>query len=61
VATRVRGSFGLLGMIYIIVGVFVAWINDYITVDLLRRVASALLAVLLWFLVLLDVNLRIPG
>jgi hypothetical protein len=33
--------------------------HDYITVDLLRRVASALLAILLWFLVLLGVNLHL--
>jgi hypothetical protein len=33
--------------------------HDYITVDLLRRIISALLAILLWFLVLLGVNLHL--
>ncbi|HEY7486918.1 MAG TPA: hypothetical protein VH912_20830 [Streptosporangiaceae bacterium] len=56
---RMRG-FNLLGLIYVIVGVFVAWTNGYITLDLLRRVGSALLAIFLWFLVLLGVNLHIP-
>jgi hypothetical protein len=58
-ATRVSGSFSLLGLIYILVGIYVAWVHDYITVDLLRRVGSALLAIFLWFLVLLGVDLHI--
>jgi hypothetical protein len=49
----------LLGLIWVLVGIFVAWTRDYITVDLLRRVVSALLAILLWFLVLLGVDLHL--
>jgi hypothetical protein len=59
VAVRVRGSTSLVGLIWVIVGIVVAWMHDYITVDLLRRVIAAVLAILLWFLVLLGVNLHL--
>jgi hypothetical protein len=49
----------LIGLIYIIVGVFIAWDRGYINVDLVRKFASALLAIFLWFLVLLGVDLHI--
>ncbi|HZB29154.1 MAG TPA: hypothetical protein VE465_03205 [Streptosporangiaceae bacterium] len=58
-AVRVRGSTGLLGLIWVIVGVVIAWMHDYITVDLLRRLIAAALAILLWFLVLLGVDLHL--
>ncbi|HEY7487654.1 MAG TPA: hypothetical protein VH912_24585 [Streptosporangiaceae bacterium] len=58
-AVRVRGSTSLIGIIWVIIGIFVAWMHDYITVDLLRRVVAALLAIFLWFLVLLGVNLHL--
>jgi hypothetical protein len=60
-ATRVRGSFSLLGLIYVLVGIFIAWTHHYITLDLLRRIGSALLAIFLWVLVLLGINLHIPA
>jgi hypothetical protein len=56
---RVRGAFGLLVLIYLIVGVFVAWKHDYLTLGVIKIVASALFAIVLWFLVLLGVNLHI--
>ncbi|HEY7920596.1 MAG TPA: hypothetical protein VIE45_13120 [Streptosporangiaceae bacterium] len=46
-------------MIYIIVGIVVAWEKHYITVGLLKGVLSALLAIFLWWLPLLGVNLHI--
>jgi len=55
---RSRGI-SLIGLIYIIIGIFVAWDKGYLNADLLRRVASALLAIFLWFLVLLGVDLHI--
>ena len=58
-AVRVHGSTSLVGLIWIVVGIVVAWMHDYITVDLLRRVLAAVLAILLWFLVLLGVNLHL--
>lgn len=38
---------------------FVAWTRGYISVGFLKALASALLTVLLWFLVLLGVNLHV--
>ena len=46
-------------LIYMIVGVYVAWSHHYLTFGWLRTVASGLLAIVLWFLVLLGVNLHI--
>jgi len=51
---------GLLLLVYIIVGVVVAQSNDYFAgLGSLESILSAILAVLLWPLVLLDVNLQI--
>lgn len=52
-------SIGLVGLIYLIIGLAVAWDNDYITSSLLKAVASAVVAILLWWLPLLGVNLHI--
>jgi hypothetical protein len=51
----------LLLLIYVAVGVFVAWDRHYINLAWLRSFASALLAIFLWFLVLLGVNLHVHG
>jgi hypothetical protein len=58
VRTR-RHSISLVGLIYIIIGLVVAWQKGYITVGLLKMVLSAILAVVLWFLVLLGVDLHV--
>jgi hypothetical protein len=55
----IRRRFSLLGLIYVLVGLYVAWANDYIGIRLVKLVVSALLAVFLWPLVLLGVDLRI--
>jgi hypothetical protein len=57
--TVVRRRFSLLGLIYVLVGIYVAWADDYITLRLIKLVVSALLAIFLWPLVLLGVDLRI--
>jgi len=50
----------LLGLIYVAIGVFLAYSKDYLeNVDTLKRVASAVLAILLWPLLLLGVDLHI--
>jgi hypothetical protein len=50
----------VLFVVYIIIGVVVAAGHDYFEhVDALKPVASAVLAVLLWPLVLLGVNLQL--
>jgi len=55
-----RGRFRrLLIAIYVIIGLFVAWDRGYASLGWLKTLASALLAVLLWWLVLLGVNLHV--
>jgi hypothetical protein len=49
----------LLWIIYLVIGVFVAWDRHYLDIAILRIIASALLAILLWWLVLLGVNLHV--
>ena len=49
----------LLWVIYIIVGVFIAWDRGYLSIYVLKVIASALLAIVLWWLVLLGVNLHV--
>ena len=56
-----RRPIGLVGLIYIVIGIVVAWNRDYITVGLLKAVLSALLAIFLWFLVLLGINMHVTG
>jgi hypothetical protein len=51
----------VLLLLYIIIGGFIAWDHHYINLSWLRSVASALLAVFLWWLVLLGVNLHVHG
>jgi hypothetical protein len=55
----VRRRFSLLFLIYVLVGLYVAFAENYIDVRLIKLVLSALLAILLWPLVLLGVDLRI--
>jgi hypothetical protein len=51
----------LIVLIYVVIGAFVAWDHHYITLAWLKTLASALLAVLLWWLILLGVNLHVHG
>jgi hypothetical protein len=55
----IRRRFSLLGLIYVLVGIYVAFADDYIGIRLVKLVLSALLAIFLWPLVLLGVDLRI--
>jgi hypothetical protein len=55
----IRRRFSLLGLIYVLVGIYVAFAHDYITVRIIKLVLSALLAIFLWPLVLLGVDLHI--
>jgi hypothetical protein len=56
---RKRFPAGLAGLIYIAVGFVIAVSHHYITISLLKGLASALLAVLLWWLPLLGVSLHL--
>jgi hypothetical protein len=49
----------LFFLIYILIGLFVAWDRGYASFAWLKILASALLAVFLWWLVLLGVNLHV--
>jgi hypothetical protein len=57
---RRRGGPGLLTVIYLLIGVFAAGDHNYIQHDTVGEVVSAVLAILLWPLILLfDLNLHI--
>ncbi|HEY4462828.1 MAG TPA: hypothetical protein VGN41_09215 [Streptosporangiaceae bacterium] len=49
----------LVLLVYIVIGIIIAWDRGYIGLAFLKALASALLAILLWWLVLLGVNLHI--
>lgn len=50
----------LLGLVYVVVGVIVAAQRDYLeNLNTIERVISALLAILLWPLLLLGIDLRV--
>jgi hypothetical protein len=52
-------NLSLVLAIYILIGIVVAYDRNYITSRLLKQLLSALLAIFLWFLVLLDVDLHV--
>ena len=50
----------LLGVIYVAIGIFVAASKDYFeNLETIKRVLSAILAILLWPLLLLGIDLHI--
>jgi hypothetical protein len=54
------GRPGLLGIVYLVIGVVVAVRYDYFeTLETLRQVLSAFLAVIFWPLLLLGIDLHI--
>jgi hypothetical protein len=55
-----RRSPGLLGLVYLIIGVAVAASHHYfVHLNTFRQIASAVLAVVLWPLILLGISLHI--
>jgi hypothetical protein len=52
-------SISLVALIYLVIGVAVAWDQEYISGRLIKGVVSAVAAVLLWWLPLLGVNLHL--
>jgi hypothetical protein len=51
---------GIVGIVYVVVGLIVAQQHHYFNnLGTIKRVGSAVLAVLLWWLVLLGIDLRI--
>ena len=57
--TTLRRLRRLIMLVYVLIGIIIAWDRGYIGLALLKAIASALLAILLWWLVLLGVNLHI--
>jgi hypothetical protein len=49
----------LIYLIYILIGIFIAWNHGYMGLAWLKALISALLAIFLWWLVLLGVNVHI--
>ena len=49
----------LIFAIYVIIGLVIAWDRGYMTLSWLKSLASVLLSVFLWWLVLLGVNLHV--
>ena len=47
--------------LYLIIGIVIAWDHHYVNLAWLRTLASVLLAVFLWWLVLLGVNLHVSA
>jgi len=54
-----RRPVSIVFVIYVIIGIVVAWTQSYITIGLVKGVLSALLALFLWFLPLLGVSLHL--
>jgi hypothetical protein len=52
-------KFSWLYIIWIVAGIVLAWTHSYITASLAKVMLSALLAIVLWPLVLLGVSLHL--
>jgi hypothetical protein len=50
---------GIIVLIYLIIGVVVAWSRGYLHLSLLKAILSAILAIVLWWLPLLGVSLHL--
>jgi len=49
----------IAALIYVVIGIIIAWDHGYIFLAWLKTTASILLAILLWWLVLLGVNVHV--
>ena len=54
-----RSRYSWFFVIWVVIGIVIAWQHSYITVYLVKLVLSALLAIFLWPLVLLGISLHI--
>jgi hypothetical protein len=59
VVVRTRRNVSLLFLVWILVGLVVAAQRGYLTVALLKTILSAVLAIVLWPLVLLGINFHL--
>jgi hypothetical protein len=59
-AARPRGGIGILGVVYLVAGAIVAATHHYFAhLHTAKAIGSAVLAILLWPLILLGINLHI--
>jgi hypothetical protein len=54
-----RHKFSWLFIIWVVVGLIIAWTHAYLTVAVLKLAVTVLLAVFLWPLLLLGVSLHV--
>jgi hypothetical protein len=54
-----RRPIGIVFLIYIVIGIWVAWSRGYLHLSLLKAILSAIFAIFLWWLALMGVNLHI--
>jgi hypothetical protein len=54
-----RKPIGWVFVIYILIGIFVAWAKGYLHLAILKAILSAVLAVFLWWLALLGISLHV--
>ncbi len=52
-------NISLVLAVYLVIGIIVAYDQNYLTSALLKRLVSALLGIFLWPLLLLDVDLHV--
>jgi hypothetical protein len=52
-------TISLVLAVYLVIGIIVAYDRNYLTSRLLKQLVSALLAIFLWFLLLLGVDLHV--
>jgi hypothetical protein len=55
----VRLTRRIIILLYVIIGIFVAWDHHYIGLAFLKALASVILSIFLWWLVLLGINLHV--
>lgn len=56
---RLRGSLSLLGLIWIIVGIIVAWKTGVLDLGFLKSLVEVLLTIILWPLPLLGIDMHV--
>lgn len=56
---RTRQGISLVFLIYLVAGIVVAYQKHYLSTGFLKAALSALLAIVLWFLLLLGVDLHV--
>lgn len=56
---HIKGSLGLLALIWVVVGIIVAWKTGVLDLGFLKDLIQVLLTIILWPLPLLGIDLRV--